>query len=204
MANIYANMSIGQFVKVREILTSDRDIDDKMIALASMLQGISEDELLDMKITEARTVFHVLDGLDEQPKATRAKKKYKVGEWNLRLCDVDDTCVAQWIDYQNFARLGVEEHMVDILSVALIPEGKKYNEGYDMKKLREDLTEGMTIADARAVCFFFQRKYLKSMRHILTFLIGWSNLKLKGRERKMMKGKALKARREISDMLRSL
>ena len=204
MENIYTNMSLGQFIQVRDILKDGREVDEKMIAIGALLQGISEDDLLDMPIAKAREVFHVLDGLDQPPKAAKIRKKYQVGDWTLRLCDVQDTCVAQWIDYQQYARMGKEEHMTDILSVALVPEGKKYNEDYDIDQLKKDILEHMSVSDALAVCFFFQRKYLKSMKRILTYLLGWSQIKLKGKERKEITGKALKVRREVSDMLHSL
>lgn len=204
MGNIYANMSLGQFTQVRDILKSERTADEKMIAMSALLQGISEDELLDMPIAEARQVFQVLDGLDQPPKAAKIRKKYQVGEWILRVSDVQDTCVAQWIDYQQYARMGKDEHMADILSVALVPDGKKYNEDYDIVKLKADILEHMSIADALAVCFFFQRKYLRSMKRILDYLLGWSQIKLKGEERKEIRRRTLKVRREVSAMLHSL
>lgn len=200
MENIYEHITVAQFGQIRAILCSDRQPEDKMIAIASTLQGISEAELLDMDLNHAREVFAVMGGLDEKPKAARIRKVYHVGPWKLRVCEAQDMCVAQWVDYQQFLRQGAEEHMTDTLSVALVPDGKKYNEGYDIAQLRKDIAEKMSMADALAVCFFFQKKWLKSMRRTLTYLVGWTSMK----GQKELKERALRVRGQVSDMLHSL
>lgn len=204
MGNIYQHITLGQFAQIRAISESDKAPEDKMVAMAALLQGISEDELLDMPLEKAQEVFRVMEGLDEPPKAARVKKKYQVGAWKLRVCDLQDLCVAQWVDFQQYGRLKAEDHLADTLSVALVPEGKKYNEGYDMAELKKALREKMSVADGLAVCFFFQRRYLKSMRRTLNSLLGAVSLKMRGEERKVLTQRIVEVQREISGMLRSL
>ena len=95
--------------------------------------------------------------------------------------------------------MGIERHLADILSVALVPVGKKYNEGYEIEGLKADLWS-MNVGDALAVCFFFQRKWLRSMRRTLNYLAG--RMWMKGQTE--MRLKAVRYSREVSDMLRSL
>lgn len=173
-----------------------------MIALAAIVQGVDEGTMLDMPLDEAREAFALVQGLDSPPKPNRIRTCYNVGRWSLRVAQMQDITVAQWVDYQNYARAGIEEHTADILSVALVPAGKKYNEGYDMAALKRDLLE-MPVCDALAVCFFFQKRYLKSMRRTLNFLVGLSIFR-KGKEWKILRERALRERAQVSAMLRSL
>lgn len=200
MEQIWDNISVGEFVEIRTILADEsRNAEDKQIAIAALLQGISEDELLNMPLDEARKAFALANSLDSPPKRSRIRQLYRVGAWTLRATEAKDMTVAQWVDFQTFGR-DMEKNIVEILSVALVPDKKTYNTGYDIEALKRDIRNKMMLPDALAVCFFFQRKWLKSMQRSLTYLVGWSSLK----GWKEQKKKALQSRREVSAMLRSL
>ena len=200
MEQIWDNISVGEFVEIRAILADEsRNAEDKQIAIAALLQGISEDELLNMPLDEAREAFALANSLDSPPKRSRIRQLYRVGAWTLRATEAKDMTVAQWVDFQTFGR-DMEKNIVEILSVALVPDKKTYNTGYDIEALKRDIRNKMMLPDALAVCFFFQRKWLKSMQRSLTYLVGWSSLK----GWKEQKKKALQSRREVSAMLRSL
>lgn len=199
MEQIWDNISVGEFIELRTIITDEsRDAESKKIAIAALLQGVTEDELLDMPLAEAHEAFELAEQLNSRPKRARVRTIYRVGPWTLRATEAQEMSVAQWVDFQTYGR-EMEKHLVDILSVALVPEGKSYNDGYDIEKLKVDITNKMMIPDALAVCFFFQRRWLKSMHRILTFLVGWTSLK----GWKEPKEKAMEARREISALLHS-
>lgn len=200
MEQIWDNISVGEFVEIRAILADEsRSAEDKQIAIAALLQGISEDELLNMPLEEAKEAFALANSLDSPPKRSRIRQLYRVGAWTLRATEAKDMTVAQWVDFQTFGR-DMEKNIVEILSVALVPDKKTYNTGYDIDELKRDIRNKMMLPDALAVCFFFQRKWLKSMQRSLTYLVGWSSLK----GWKEQKKKALQTRREVSAMLRSL
>lgn len=200
MEQAWDNISVGEFVEIKAILDDDsRAFDEKQIALAALLKGISEDELLTMPLDEAREAFALANSLDSPPKRSRIRQLYRVGAWTLRATEAKDMTVAQWVDFQTFGR-DMEKNIVEILSVALVPDKKTYNTGYDIEALKRDIRNKMMLPDALAVCFFFQRKWLKLMQRSLTYLVGWSSLK----GWKEQKKKALQSRREVSAMLRSL
>ena len=200
MEQVWDNISVGEFVEIRTILADEsRNAEDKQIAIAALLQGISEDELLNMPLDEAREAFALANSLDSPPKRSRIRQLYRVGAWTLRATEAKDMTVAQWVDFQTFGR-DMEKNIVEILSVALVPDKKTYNTGYDIEALKRDIRNKMMLPDALAVCFFFQRRWLKSMQRSLTYLVGWSSLK----GWKEQKKKALQSRREVSAMLRSL
>lgn len=200
MSNTWNNITLSEFVKIRAILSDkDKEGEDKLIALAAVVQGVDEQTILDMPLTEVEPIFALVQELNTPPQRSKIRRQYQVGRWALRLCEAKDMSVAQWIDFQNYYREDYENHLQDILSVALVPIGKKYNEGYNIDELKSDLG-GMFVADALAVCFFFQRKWLRSMRRILNFLVGWTALK----GHKELRKEAVKVRKEVSAMLRSV
>lgn len=203
MDNLWNQITLNEFSQIRDILADEsRDAEDRMVSLAAVVQGVSEEEILTMPLDEVSPVFDLVGQLDSKPTPSRLREIYKVGTWTLRTTDKKMT-LAQWLDFQNYMRAGGDRY-ADILSVVLVPVGKSYNEDYDMAALKSALGQ-MSVADALAVCFFFQRKYLRSMRRILTFLVG--AMKLKKGDRKVKKAlikEALKVRRQVSDMLRSL
>lgn len=200
MEQVWNNISVGEFVEIRAILKdADRDSWDKQVALAALLQGITEEELLNLPLDKATEVFGLLNGLDRPPKRSRIRQLYRVGRWTLKVTQAQEMTVAQWVDFQQYGR-DMDRNLVEILSVALVPVGKTYNTGYDIGELKNDIRSRVMIPDALAVCFFFQRRWLQSMRRSLTYLIGWTTLKGWTKA----KNKALQVRREISAILRSL
>lgn len=200
MANEWNNITLEEFVKIRAVLgDKEKDHEDKMIALAAIVQGVDEETILTMPLDRVQPIFARVQDLEEKPQAGKARKMYQVGKWSLRLTTAKDMTVAQWIDIQNYYREDMEKHLADILSVALVPVGKTYNEGYDIDELKAALWD-MPVCDALGVCFFFQRRWLKSTRRTLNCLVGWSALK----GQKELKRKSLELRRQVSAMMRSL
>lgn len=198
MENAWEHITLNQFKAIRAVTESDKSGEDKLIAYASVLSGLTEDEILRMPFAQVAPLFEKVRGLDNPPKRGRVRKIYKIKGWELCLTDATRLSVAQWIDYQSFAK-DLDKYMVELASVVLVPKGKTYNEGYDMKALQRDLGE-MEISDALSVCFFFQKRWLKSMRITLTFLVGKA-IQMKNKE---MRQRALEVRKEVSALLSSL
>lgn len=84
---------------------------------------------------------------------TPIKKYYKLnGTKYSANFDITKINGAQFIDFRNYSANGAK--LEDILSVCLIPKGHKYNDGYDILKVKED-TLKMKITDAYTIGFFF-------------------------------------------------
>lgn len=197
--NAWKDVTLAEFSQIRAILNDEgRDSEEKMIGLAAVLQGVDEDTILEMPLDKVAPIFEMVQGLDKKPEPAKVRKTYLLNGWTLKVSDKTMT-LAQWIDFQNYARDGFEDHLGDILSVVLIPEGKKYNEDYDMALLKRDL-QLFSVGDALAVCFFFQRRWLKLMRRTLNYWVGWSAMKGQKEARKTF----LALRREISAIHASL
>lgn len=200
MTSEWEHITLDEFVQIRAVLGDQgRTQEEKMVGLAAVVEGVSEDTILNMPLPKVQPVFARVRGLDSLPPRSKARRQYQVGGWSLRVSEAQDMSVAQWIDFQNYYREDFEKHLKDILSVALVPLGKTYNEGYDMGKLKGDLG-GMRIGDALAVCFFFQKRWLRSTERTLNYWVGLTWM----RRQKVLTRAALALRREVSAMRRSL
>ena len=199
MANEWNNITLEEFVKIRAILgDKEKDHEDKMIALAAIVQGVDEETILTMPLDRVQPIFARVQGLEEKPQAGKARKMYQVGKWSLRLTTAKDMTVAQWIDIQNYYREDMEKHLADILSVALVPVGKTYNEGYDPADVQRLIREYLPTSDAYAIAAFFLRTFAVSIRGTLTS----SLRRLKAKRKPTQKEKA--TIQETEALLRSL
>jgi hypothetical protein len=98
---------------------------------------------------------------------------YEVGEWRLiPTLKRKNITTAQYISFQELSAQHSEDKMVQLLACLLIPEGKKFNEGYDIDDVIEAISEHLSIVDANALYAFFLRLSQKSMQSTLNYLIG--------------------------------
>lgn len=90
---------------------------------------------------------------------------------NGRVYRVDITPTAfttgQYIDLTNYMKEGAS--LTDILSVVIVPEGRAYNDGYDMAKAKADIGS-LPCTAGFAVVGFFGRWSKASIRTFLRFL----------------------------------
>jgi len=69
---------------------------------------------------------------------------------------------AQYIDFNNYLKDGeIDEKYADILSVFLIPEGMKYNDGYDIDEVKDDINKYMCITDALGIFSYFFHYFVR-------------------------------------------
>ena len=75
--------------------------------------------------------------------------------------------VAQYIDFTNYTQRHAS--LADLLSVVIIPDGKMYNDGYDMQQAKDDIGD-MPLEAGFAVLGFFGRWSKASIRTFLRSL----------------------------------
>lgn len=76
--------------------------------------------------------------------------------------------IAQFIDLQMSINK-VETNPEYMLSVFIVPEGHKYNDGYDADEHVKWIRNNVPVAYSNYIINFFLKWYLKSMRRILLF-----------------------------------
>ena len=67
----------------------------------------------------------------------------------------DGLTAGQYIDFQTYTKAGHEDHIVEILSVVLVPKGHRYGDGYEFADVQAAIRQHLCVSDALAVLAFF-------------------------------------------------
>lgn len=72
--------------------------------------------------------------------------------------------MGQFMDYQSLLKEGVNTHLIEILSVLLVPKGSKYSDGtYDLIALRKHIASS-PVDYCISIIPFVQRLFVKSLK----------------------------------------
>lgn len=162
--------------KYRDLINLER-IDDTEygIEILSILSGMEPDELLDMPLEKfaslmAQTKF--IYGNVEKADYKKLGKVITVNGKDYRLMkSARDLTAGQYIDYKAYIQRDDFLAMLPyILTVFLIPEGHKYNNGYDVSELAKEFDENMSLPIALSVSDFFLHQSMMSIRSSVTYL----------------------------------
>lgn len=205
------DLTIGQYERICSIFKEDIDDEEKMIGVVTVVYGITEDEVMRQPLTKTREMIASVEGLKTSPDDVRTKKRYRLKGKLYNVCvDADKITTAQYIDYQTYSK-DLESNIAEILSVVLIPRGKRYGEGYDVAKLIGDIRESFPLGDALSIAKVFRYRWLKSIRRSLlcseALMMGQKTLMGKGQTTEEME-RAITAvrsmRSEVEKMTRHL
>lgn len=170
MIDNYNKLTIGKYQEVLEAIRDYEDEHERNTALIAVLSDQEPDEVLNLSLSEYKARVDGLRFLLEEPVQAPIKNRYRIGNMELDLCaDLSKLTAGQYIDYQTFIK-DVEKNMVELLSVFLIPKGKKYGD-YDMGEVHEAIRENLSICDALGLSAFFLALSQALIRSTLTSLI---------------------------------
>lgn len=167
----YNRLTLGLYQEILEVNRNEslEDI-DKQVQILSILTGVAEEEILHLPITEYKELvvkagFLDPNNINYHPIA----KKYLVGGFELvptRDFRKLETC--QYIDFQTYAP-DLDHHLVEFLSVILVPKGKRYNEGYDILEVQKAIREEMSVSDGVSLAAFFLTWCRRSIKDSLNY-----------------------------------
>lgn len=170
MIKSYDKLPIGAYLRLVDI-AQNTDEAQRNIAIVSVLSSIPEEDVLEMPYEKVEKMTSDAGFLLAQPKAAEVRKVYEVGEWRLvPTLKKARITASQYIDFQELSARGVEKYFAQILACFLIPEGKKYNEGYDFEEVADAIYNHLSIVDANALYAFFLRTLSKSINNTLNYL----------------------------------
>lgn len=165
------NITIDMYYDIVDIL-NDEEADDitKNVRLIALILDKDESEVWDMDMTKVGDYVSRLKFLSKFDIPSHPKMKINIPGYNLEVMkDVTKISVAQYVDYQSFVGRPFRESMAEILSIFLIPEGKKYNEGYDIIDLQKVIRNNLSFRVAEGLLGFFLRRYsellIRSLRY---------------------------------------
>lgn len=207
MIDSYERLTIAKYKELAKVEVSE-DSTETTVDILSVLTDKTPEELYALPINEFKSLVSKMQFLREKPK-TRKRipsnisingKKYNID------ADAKKLSVGQYIDYRNYTKEedSLTENLNYILTVFLIPEGKKYGIGYDIDELANEFESEIDIVTALSISGFFFRKSARYIRGFLTYLIWKMRMEMVREKDKTIRKEMKKAIREMSEYMASL
>ena len=166
----YSALPLGGYLRILDMIEDDggRAPEDLQARILAVLSGRTEDEVLDMPVADYARGVRASAFLQNEPSNKfKVRKFYECGGFRLvPVRDFREITAAQYIDFQGFAGRG-RGGFVEVLSCMLVPEGRKYGEGYDPAEVHAAIREYMNVTDGLSLHAFFLGLFVKSMRRTL-------------------------------------
>jgi hypothetical protein len=201
----WSDISIRKYDEIINVLTADINDLDKNLQLLSVIKDMDIEEVESLPLSKLGKLMKDIQFINDIPKPKGKTpdtiilngKRYSIFKNMKKLI------VSQYIDYQNYLKMNGK--VEQLLSVVIIPEGKKYGE-YDIDEVIEDIANHLDICTAQNISFFFRRRLSKSIKVILMFLAGelWMRMvKERDTMKKQEMGIMMEEIREVIHLLRS-
>lgn len=157
---------------------------EKSISLVSIVKNIDAGELRKMPMGKVEKVMQEttaeLESISTMEiKKIQLKDQYVIGDITCRLMrTVNMMTASQFSDLINTINSGVDENLHTILSILLVPVGKRYPD-YNRHELEEKILSDFELSDGMAIANFCRGLSLVSHANILTSLTlnrvtGWT------------------------------
>ena len=198
----WENISIDKYYEIKDILDDETDDDiTKNVKMVAVITDKDEDEVWSMDMAEAGEYISRLQFLNKFELPDNPNMKFNLPGYQLKVMkDVSKISVAQYVDFQNFVKLPLREGMEKILSIFLIPEGCKYNDGYDIIDVQKEIRENLSFRVAEGLLSFFIEKYGELLIHSLVYC----RRQVKKTKNPEMMEKLEKTQKEVQQKLDSL
>lgn len=163
----WKDITIEKYGKIAALQESGLGEIDLIAAVISIIDGSTVKEVEEIPYGTLLLKARGLRFLQSDPIPSIVKKSYNLnGVKYIPTLNPAELTTAQYIDFQVRATQDAED-LAGLLSVLLIPEGHKYNEGYSADQVKEDINKFLPIEDAMGLSSFFFYLWKKSIRRLL-------------------------------------
>lgn len=149
------DITVGQFSLIRSAYNDpDMTEEDRCIGLISFIFDVNP---LELEFNDFQRMVRELEFVCTDVVPSEVKKEYTLNgrKYTLQKA-INHVSTAQYMDFHNYLKDGeTDEKYADIISVFLIPEGMKYNDGYDIEEVKAEINEYMSITDALGIFSYF-------------------------------------------------
>jgi hypothetical protein len=191
----WSEVPLEDYYKISEVATNDSlEPIDRNVKILSLLTDTDEDKVWAMDINDAGKEFGKMSWVwsFKFPKSNPGNL-IKVGDRTYSFStDLQEFSIAQYIDFQTLWPGLLEENKFNntytrVLSILLVPEGKDYNTGYNLKETQDYLLKNLSITKANQIYYFFMISLQRSIRAteiIYELLMKILKMRTKSREKK--------------------
>lgn len=161
----WSDITLEKFMEIQAI----KEIDPINVTaqIIKILYGINDPESL--PYTEFLKYSEDLKFLGKEIKRVPLKDTYQInGTTYVLENNVMTFMTQQVVDWRNYSK--EENNMHKFMSVVMVPEGHKYNDGYDMEKVQNDMLD-LDMSTVISLMDFFQKcwvEFIKVSRDYLT------------------------------------
>ena len=173
MIDSYKTLSVGKYMEIRELLKQELDEMDLQAEILAVLNDTTVDEIMKLPLPKYSEYVRMSAFLTEKPKPKAdCPKKITLNDRKYYVVrKAEDLTAAQYIDYQNYMKMDdPDSKLAEILSIFIIPDGKKYADGYDIAEVVKDIRDYLPIIVGFNICFFFRKKQAESIERTLIYL----------------------------------
>lgn len=149
----WSDVNLRQFIKIQDIVSGNGDETEKLISVMEVLLG--EDVLglpvseFHKKAKEIEFVYKEVPSRSVPKTITVNNRKYKVDGL------LGNITTSQYIDFTNYMKA---KDYTQMLTPFIIPDGHKYNDGYDMEQVVSDIGD-LDIITVNSIAFFFRKQF---------------------------------------------
>lgn len=193
-------LTLGMYERIREIFKNTEDELDRQVKTLAVLADVDEEDILSLPIDEYKRMVAASNFLGEiDPSSHRVAKSYNLGGFKLApTTDYRKMITSQYVDFMELTKDDEpDEHIVELLSIVLVPEGKTYGKGYDIAEVQEAIRRHMPFADACSLLAFF----LTQFRALIADSLRYSMEAARGMKDKEMKAKMIARIKEVTTLL---
>ena len=170
----YRKLPVGKYMDIVKLCETDMDDVDRRIRIVGILTGLTDDEVLNLPLTqftEYSAAAKFLDDYCPDNLIPAVSRSYAVGEFILLpVTDMRKITKAQYIDFQTFSK-DKEHNLVEMLSCFLVPRGCDYNDGYDILDVHKAIRDELSVAEVLALLAFFFKSWATSIRDTLSYSV---------------------------------
>lgn len=161
----WKDVTLGIWQRMNEISQREDEI-QRIIGFVALFNDMKEDDVLAMPLDEFKERMKELAWMNVPPEIEQPKQEYTInGKQYVLTMDFHKLTTAQYIDFQSYTK---SEDYSQMLSVFLIPKGKKYGEGYDVFDTQQDLKQ-MPVGEVLGLMGFFIILYRSWSRALLKY-----------------------------------
>ena len=142
------DVTLSKYVRLQELSKLEDDT-ERLLAVAELMLG---EEVTELPIQEFSQEIKKLSFMNAPIPEIKLPKKIDVnGRKYYFDCLLGNISTSQYVDFTTHAK---SNDMSKMLSAFVIPEGHKYNDGYDMQMVMSDIND-LPIPVVQSAAFFF-------------------------------------------------
>ena len=163
----WKDITIEKYDRIARLQSENLGEVDLIAAVIAVLDGVTVKTVEEMPYATLLLKSRGLRFLNSNPLPSIVRKSYTLnGKKYIPTLNPAELTTAQYIDFQVRA-VDAPDDLAGLLSVLLIPEGFKYNDGYSSDDVREAIYKYMPIEDAMGLSAFFFALWKMSIRRLL-------------------------------------